>query len=504
MTDYFCISVSFLDRRFHGCCDGGHPEWPPSPLRLMQAMIAASARQMETDDSLNKALLWLEEQPAPLIIAPEHSIGAPCCLSVPNNALDLVGKAWSRGSYFGSGDANPATHRTMKTVRPVVLNGGDTVRYLWKIPDPWRGSDALLPPLMKAADRIYALGWGIDLVVGHGDRIPSTRLPQLPGERWLPAGSTGRTTLRVPVRGTFAAVRSRYRGFIERVGKEGFLPVKPLTQFQNTGYRRLGDPVPRPCVVFELRHDDGAFCVYSQRRLVHVAGMVRHLAKKLMLRFPPPDVDQDWVERYVVGHQDRNVPDHRQLSYLPLPSLGHLHSDQAVRRIMITAPRGDEAWLEHLARRLEGQQLEPEFGNEFGGQGAPSLLRVYHDRVARCYTQPANRWASVTPIILPGHDDRKPAKTRKLIETALAQSGMELPCTYEWSAFSRFRKSHSAHKYDKNGRPGGYIRPDHLNSQTAVHLTIEFDNRAEVAGPLAIGAGRHCGFGVLGVFSAET
>lgn len=104
-------------------------------------------------------------------------------------------------------------------------------------------------------------------------------------------------------------------------------------------------------------------------------------------------------------------------------------------------------------------------------------------------------------MILPGHDDRKSEKTRKLISKALAQSGIEQPCEFEWSAFSHFAKSYSAHRYvrDENAkdgrRPVGYIRPDHLLELSAVHLRLMFDH--PVAGPLIIGAGRHCGFGLM-------
>jgi CRISPR-associated protein Csb2 len=122
---------------------------------------------------------------------------------------------------------------------------------------------------------------------------------------------------------------------------------------------------------------------------------------------------------------------------------------------------------------------------------------VRHDSVGRYYTQSANTWASVTPVILPGHDDHKPEKTRKLIEKALVQSGIEQPCQFEWSEFSRFPKSFSAHKYDRQGNLNGYIRPDHLLTQTAVHLVVRFNNEVNVPGPLAIGAGRHCGLGIM-------
>ena len=255
--------------------------------------------------------------------------------------------------------------------------------------------------------------------------------------------------------------------------------------------------------MFELRHDDDSFCRYPQRKLIHIAGMVRHVAKELMSRSPPRDVHENWVERYVVGHRDENTEAHRQFSYLPLPSIGHEYADQLVRRVMVTAPMGDDGWLEHLAHQLAGRQLKPQNGDEFSA-GPPTLVRVLRDKVARRYTDAANRWASVTPVMLPGHDDGKPAKTRKLIEAALEQSGIEQPCSYEWSVFARFRNSLSAHKYDRNKRANFYL-PSYLQSRSAIHLTLTFKDELEATGPLVVGAGRHCGFGLMAAISiAET
>jgi CRISPR-associated protein Csb2 len=125
---------------------------------------------------------------------------------------------------------------------------------------------------------------------------------------------------------------------------------------------------------------------------------------------------------------------------------------------------------------------------------------VRYDKVARFYTEPASVWHSFTPVILPGHDDHKPDKTRALIERALMQSGIEQACEFEWSPFSRFPNAYSAHKYGKDKQPQGYIRPDYLLSQTAIHLTLRFCDGLTVPGPMTIGSGRHCG---LGLFAAE-
>jgi CRISPR-associated protein Csb2 len=496
MSESLCITVTFLDRRFHGRGDAGQPEWPPSPLRLMQAVVAANARQVGINGELEHALAWLEQQKPPVIVAPTHVRGAAYCLSVPNNAMDLVAKAWSRGNYFGSGDANPATHRTMKAVCPVSLVDGDSVHYVWPLSESLSPPDGLMRSLVAGVRRVVALGWGIDMAVGDARVAQNEELDQLPGLRWL-VSPAGGAPLRTPKPGTLDDLKRRHRDFLGRIGEDGFRPVPPLRVFDLVPYRRRDDPPARPYRVFELRNVDGTFFRYPHRRLIHIAGMVRHLAINSMKKAPPPGADGDWVERYVAGHATPGGGQHRQLSYLPLPSVGHLHTDPGVRRVMIVAPVGDGAWLHHVARRLGGQALQPLHGDEFAGRGAPILVPVRSDPVARFYTEPARVWHSFTPVILPGHDDRKPDKTDALIRRALVQSGIDQPCEFEWSAFSRFPKGCSAHKYGKDGRPQGYIRPDHLLTQTAVHLTMSFSQGLRVPGPIAIGAGRHCGFGLM-------
>jgi CRISPR-associated protein Csb2 len=241
---------------------------------------------------------------------------------------------------------------------------------------------------------------------------------------------------------------------------------------------------------------------YLQRDLIHVAGMMRHLAKEAMTQFPPADVGADWVKAYVAGHGGPGEESHRRFSYVPLPSIGHRHVDPAVRRVMIVAPLGDDRHVEHLARRLNGATLQPEPGSNHVGE-APTLIRVKNDRVARYFLDASSTWASVTPVILSGHDDHKPAKTRALIEKALRHAGVDLPCDFEWSSFSRFPKSLSAHKYGKDERPAGYRRPKHLEGLTAVHLVLRFADSVAVPGPLTIGAGRHCGLGLMANLTAS-
>lgn len=501
MTKHFCVSVTFLDGRFHGRLGNGSPEWPPSPLRLFQSIVAANSAQMNSEN-VATAFRWLESQPPPKIVAPSVRQGAGYVLSVPNNAMDIIGRAWSKGNYFGRGDANPSTHRTMKRVRPVQMLENETVHFLWPLDDSV--PKTTVASLADAARRIFCLGCGIDQVVADANVVNDKQASELQGASWKPGNISSNSELRTPRNGTLDRLRKRHGDFLSRVTLTGFVPVDPMREFETVPYRNAAETVVRPHVVFELRADDGNFFSYPQRKLIHIAGMVRHLAIETMKGSPPPGIvdTAEWLDRYVAGHTRDYKGPHRQLSYIPLPTIGHAHADPAVRRVMIVAPAGDEQVLEHLAMRLAGQQLKPTKKTPI--DNPPTLAPVHRDNVTSMYTRPANSWASVTPVILPGHNDRRAAKTVKLIEKAFRESGIEQPCTFEWRTSSWWPKSLTAHKYDRNKKPTGYFRPNHLASLSLVHLKIRFDEEISVPGPIIIGAGRHCGLGLFASVQNES
>jgi CRISPR-associated protein Csb2 len=497
---FLLLTVRFLDERYHGLLDrGGPPEWPPSPFRLFSALVAGVARRGELEADSGRALAWLQTLKPPIIIAPKSRTGQAVMRYVPNN----------------DGDRKPdrqerlAAKPTIPTLMLLEAREKPEVHYVWDIGGR---TDPPFHGIRDAAHSLTALGWGVDMAFADAMPITEPETRKLPGVRWYPKPGVWRDEgmLRVPAAAadlhecTLCDLKHCHETTIARIehGEPLHTVDKPRV-FERVLYTSVERPIGRPYAVFNLEWDSHRPFRYPQRKLVHIAGMVRHLAKELMKYSPPKGVEEDWVRVFVAGHarEGKDTPKHRQFSYLPLPSIRSVReipTDPSVRRVMIVAPIGDDAWLQHLARRLSGQRLRPERGDEFGEEGPPTLVRLYYDRkVVPHYTNAANAWASVTPVILPGHDDHKPNKTRKLIERALAQSGIEQPCEFEWSALSRFPKSLSAHKYDKHKRPSGYIRPDHLQSLTAVHLRLRFDHDVNVPGPLAIGAGRHCGLGIL-------
>jgi CRISPR-associated protein Csb2 len=282
MPSYFCLSVIFLDPEFHGRRDGDKPEWPPSPLRLFQALVVAAAARWNERMRLAyavPALNWLAEQRPPTIVAPEGREGASFRLSVPNNAMDIVARAWTRGNYSNKGDANPATHRAMKTVQPTRIPDGAAVLYLWDLPDPLPdGVRGHIEVLSGAARSLVALGWGIDLVAGNGRVISAEEADRIRGERWQPTADPVADRLRVPTPGTLEALTSRHESFLNRLGGGGFTPVPALSTFDVIGYRRAMTPAARPFAAFAFYQPDAnAMRAFSVMRAAAVASMVRGL-----------------------------------------------------------------------------------------------------------------------------------------------------------------------------------------------------------------------------------
>lgn len=508
MTVDLCISIRFLHPYplYHGRADGEEPEWPPSPMRLFQALLNAASlrvRGRPLPFDVYETLKYLEGL-RPQIVAPRASASIVGYRAfVPHNQADLVSAAWHRGNL----DESIASHRMEKDVRPMRIDAdGDnlpTLHYLYRLGSGAPGPQAQLRAIRPSVRAITHLGWGIDQVVGDAVLLNSSS-SLAAGERWLPSARSGRR-LRVHRHGSLDALCRRHEQFLGRIRGGEWTPVAPLSVIDRVHYKRDTDPLGRPWCALKLVDLNDDTYAYPHAKLIHLAGMVRHLAIQVMKKNPPRGVREParWVEQYVAGHREKSEGAvealHAQLSYVPLPSVGHAHTDPGVRRLMIVAPFGDDEILEHLARQLDGRRLVPERTEQL--RGPVFLSRLRHDGVIDSYTKPCRTWASFTPVILPGHDDRKPEKTRKLIRKALSQSGIDQPCEFEWSAFSHFAKSYSAYKHvrDEQAKDGrrhvGYVRPGHLLELSAVHLRLTFEQ--PVPGPLTIGAGRHCGFGLL-------
>jgi CRISPR-associated protein Csb2 len=431
--------------------------------------------------------------------------------------------------YWVPDNDNLENHRrgSIRKLRPVLLERTPLVHYVWQV-DP---TDQ--PPLQALDDLTSTLGsfgWAVDQAYAvvsllRAEQIDATLLARDPVDRFRPVRRTASLngSLRVPTPGSMrdleqvhAANRAAVENQAERRRKRW-----PRV-FDRVLYTNPERAIGKPYAVFKLLDASEDRVRYPHAKLIHVAGMTRHLAIYRMSRVPPGWVDPaEWVNRVVRGKRDESCQDeHRQFSYVPLPSIGHEHSDAMIRNVMIVAPLGMDRELAYLAEKLNGELLIPEVRADSCAatqaqpiaSGSIELERFNPPAgkfIERHYLATADIWHTVTPVILPGHNDHKPEKTVKLIQRALEQSGIETPCEFAWQSIPFLKHCLSAHKYDSQGKPTGYFRPTYLNGNTMVHLRLRFGRRkldgdaesewlpANVTGPIVVGAGRHCGFGLM-------
>ena len=526
MPSFFCITVRFLDPAFHGRRDGGKPEWPPSPLRLFQALIAAAAarwRETESQSRAFMALAWLERQPPPTIVAPSAKTGTAYRLYVPDNVGDKVAQSWSRGST-----ADIAAFRTEKEVCPTRLIDGDAVHFLWPLSAQDAEFELAKDMLFAAARSITHLGWGVDLVIGNGQILTDEHAQSLVGERWQKMPS-GRTALRIPKVGTLNALVRRHRDFLNRLPTpDTFRPVPSLVTFGTVAYRRATDPSHRPFVAFSLLKPDGSgFRPFdAARRTKVVAGMMRGAANDAARMSGWPE---DRIGRLVLGHgEDRGKP-HRpvtgpRLAYLPLPTIGHRGVGRAevvgaIRRALVTSfteTDGDE--IDWVGRTLSGSNLVDEQDHEVRA----ILVRIpTNERMVQRYVRPAAVWSTVTPMVLPGYDD--PAHYRRRMKnTTSADEQKRLLGRLEDRIEGLIRKAivqagfpptlaeHAGIEWRNVGYRAGvdlavrYRVPEKLQRFSRWHVRITWrdshGDEAELSGPICLGSGRFYG---LGLFAAE-
>lgn len=481
MPDCLCFTIRFLQPLVHGRGDGDEPEWPPSPLRLFQALVAAAAARSNERARLESpvpALRWLQELPSPEIVAcPAVASTVPTQFYVPDNTADLQVPAWKRG------ETDKGTKRTEKVVLPAHL-AGDAVHYLFRV----SSVDArLLDILASAARSITHVGWGIDMVAADAALISHAEARQLPGNRWQVARSGG-VALRVPTSGTLDDLMRKHADFLNRLTDEGFKPVPPLREFAVRHYRRSTDPEPRPhCVFTILKPDAAGYRTFNTaRRTRDVAAWIRHAVSGVCEQAGWKDFAEFVHGHTGDGQPNRNADSHLRSQYLPLPTINHaLGRVETIRRVLIAAPPGYGERIDFIRRRLMGCELKSEDPDSRKRTVGVLNLLTGRDWVRDQYLEPSSTWSTVTPVILDGYNDRSVSKTCKLIQRALHNAGIMQPVEFEWQAFG----------YRAGVEPvQAFVRPRELHG-TMVHLRVRLTS--PLPGPLALGAGRYRGFGLL-------
>jgi CRISPR-associated protein Csb2 len=295
--------------------------------------------------------------------------------------------------------------------------------------------------------------------------------------------------LRVPVAGSLNSLEVAYDAGLNRIRAGGEIHDQPGPP--TCDKRAYATAATRAFCAFTLETLDEEPVACRPQRIKELVGMIRGLAaSKAKLASETVDVDQ-----VILGHPpDATGP---RLSILPLPSIGHLQSDGLIRRVLMAESAACDGSLSSLISRvLHSAELQPETTDHAFSPGQVRLARLNRDdRFLRLYTKPAEVWASVTPVLLPGYDDRKVHRgnqrkrldrAEQLVCKALAQAGVGFPARIELSRVPFWPGTLHAREYCPRAKLAHYPR---------WHVRLTFD--LPWTGPLAVGAGRHVGFGLF-------
>jgi CRISPR-associated protein Csb2 len=483
MDQYLCVTTTFLNNRYHG------KEWPPAPARLFQALLAGARTGIYRQywSTVEPVLRALECLAPPEVLASSSRQLPSYRIAVPNNDSDRAAREWRAGRPF-----DEASLRTLKTICPRDLEGKPGkphLLYLWKV------ADGTLPleDLRQLASFLHTFGWGIDMAYADSFLFSEKERQFLTGSRnyshFVPA-SMGE--LRdVPAPGYLQDLMAAYQRYCNRRSGTGVDPETRATKYGQERYQRVGS-IELRTAKFSLRRLDNSNVPYSVPWTLgmKVAAWMRHAAAEALRQ---EEYSDEFVDSYVLGHGNGHE---RHLSFVPVPNIGTIHPDGAVRRVMVLEPpdSGGEV-VELLQLKLSSSVLRRVLENGDGPRKTEpvcSLLESQQDNIWPYYTRSSPLWHSVTPVVLHGYNTMRGKFSLRKTEELLYQAFEESGYTRESVEELRFQPAPLW-----AGTEGALtIRvPEHLKKWPRYHVAIRF--RDAVSGPVLAGIGKHYGIGLF-------
>jgi len=492
MTHALLITVRLHDRRWHGV-----GEWPPSPARLFQALVAGVGGSGPLSSDHQGALQWLGELPPPAIAVPPTQAGRPFVNYVPNNDLDAVGGDPDRVDEIRAG----------KTIRPRFIECDPALLYAWPF-QPGDEADRHIPAVRTTVEELYQFGRGVDMAWATAEVLAANdaeaRLTDHGGQVWHPSvkATAGGVVLRCPRPGTLKSLMDRHAAQRRRI-VGGVFRKPPDPRFRTVGYN-----CPPDRLLLELQPAD-AEKRFQPWPLTNAAGLVMAVRDAAKVRLRAMGTSAAEVERFFVGLGANGADKARRVRILPLPSIGHAHTEPSIRRVLIERPPDcpiPASTLHHALSNLDLTPVDPETG-EVGQDAAPVLTPTDNDQMLRHFgiggSQAARVWHSVTPVALPVTRGRgrvsgparagREAGAAHAVREALRHAAIDTPVkTMRVQREPLFSKGAPAEAFAAASR----FPPDRR-----WHVEITFAR--PVAGPLMIGDGRYGGLGLMAPSTAD-
>lgn len=459
--------------------DSGIPDWPPQPDRVFSALVATWGARGEQEAEA-AALRWLEEQPAPVIVASQAvPRTAPLAYVPPNDPK--TGKS-------GNEEVLPGYRRRQPRRFPASRPHDPLVMYQWASAWPDRAVFEALGRL--AADTAY---------VGHSSSL--TRC------RFLHHDESPVADFQAPARriykGRLDELRRDYDRFVRSGGKAG----RP----------RLGDPIiaqrgPAATVPqngfspewLTLEHTDSE--TDGEMPDIRAAALVAKEIRNALLSGYRECGMGDRIPEEVSGHtRDGGPSSDPHLAIVPLAFAGSRYADGHLLGFALVPPRGGRILDDpDFLLALRSVMLRSEEGrhilrlHSFELQLSPTRRSAKASLDPQRYAQASRTWGTVTPIVLDRHLKRTGSERQEeisdQIRAACEKAGLPAPRQILADKHPAVQGVPSAYP---SGRAPAWMRwrlPASLASRQLTHLWIEFPEPVE--GPVLLGAGRFVGLGL--------
>ncbi len=492
MSNALAISVRLHEGWYHGSGS------IPSPARLFQALMAGRGLSGPLPEESILALQWLEQQPPPIVATPATRGGQPVTTYVPNNDLDAKG-----GDHRRMGEI-----RTKKSIRPLLFDAEVPFMYCWHLTDESEAKSSA-EHICELADGLYQLGRTVDAAWACAELISTDAMAEKLRSHRGPVHrpSAGRGNVECPTSGTVASLIRRHADMAKRYDVTADRKGQTFRRRGKPKWRLISYENSQTRAEFDLSdRATSALASWPTTAVVDLVTEVRDAAVERLVTAMPDresEIRQTLVGRKLNG--ENAGPISARVQIIPLPSIGHEHADQQIRRIVIEVPANcplradDVVWaFSGLTLRLHGRDID--------------LVPAQPHRQLEHYgidCRPSYSWQTVTPIALtqatrrriePNRsnrtaDDNKGAAERRL-EQEQATSALRQALRHSGVSAQVIRVHLQREPFSGRGkRVEDFARGDRFNKHSLWHANLAFDR--PISGPLLLGDGRFMGLGLL-------
>ena len=496
MTDSLTISVRLHEGWYHGSGS------IPSPARLFQALVAGQGLSGPLRPQSIQALEWLERQPPPIVAAPVTKAGQSVATYVPNNDLDA-----KQGDHQRIGEI-----RTKKSAQPLLFDDSVPFQFCWEVTEKNRDATAI-EHLCDLANGVYQLGRTVDAAWAWADVLTAdelgNRLQSHRGPILRPAVGPG--NVECPTPGTLRSLATRHADMSQRYGmtadgkgqtfRRRSKPKWRMVSYSNATTQFCFDLLDRKTSTLVAWPATGAVALVTNVRDAAVARLAAAL----------PDCEAE-INQTLIGRKpsgENAAPTSSRVRIIPLPSIGHEHADQQIRRLLIEIPGNCPLRTDDVIWAFSGQEISSDGRQD---DRRIDLVKAQPHRQLEHYgitSTPSRFWQTVTPVALSSarrrriEPDRSKRQSSDLKGTAERRMEQEIAAAEIRQALRRAgfdavvqsvrvqREPFTAHGL----RAEDFAAEPRFSKHVLWHVSLELTE--PIQGPVCLGDGRFLGLGLM-------